>query len=138
MPQRHFDSGRIASCGRRLVTHQRQQALQLRTGYPQRLEAVTEATGPPSGRFAMPTDVHWKMLSTNWFRTTYGVVELEEFAMMAHALRLVIPECPKHRQLLVGASPPAFEIGATRLDLFPQPADADTESKPAARQHIDG
>src|SRR6202012_3705910 len=138
MAQRHFDIGRIASGPRSLVAHQRQQAVQLRTGYAQGLEAVTEASGPSSGRFAMAADVYRKMLSSNGFRAAYHVFELKELTIMGDALSPVIPERPQHRQLFVGAPPPTLKFGAACLDFFAQPADTDTQSKPPARQRING
>ena len=78
MPQRQFNISGVASGGRSLVAHQRQQSLELRTRHPQRLEAVTQTPGPPRGRLTVATDVHRKMLAGNRFWAADDVVELKE------------------------------------------------------------
>ena len=65
------------------------------------------------------------------FGIAHGVVEVEELAVKARAVGMVVPKQPHHLELFVSAAATAAEVGAARLDLLLQPARPHAQSQPA-------
>ena len=104
---------------------------QLGAADAERLKAVAEPARPARRRAAVPADVDRH--AAGGLRIAHGVVEVEELAVKARPVRLVVPQQPHHLELFVGAAAAAAEIGAAGLDLLLQPTHPHAQPQPSAR-----
>ena len=102
MAQRQVERIWVAARSACLVPHDPNEVGQLHTADTERLKAVTQPARPTRGGAAVSADMD--RYAPGGLGIASGVVEVEELAVMAHPVRLLLPQQPHHRKLFVGAA----------------------------------
>ena len=113
-----------------------QRARQLLERVVHRQPAVAHQRGPPLRRRAVTPDEHARLRLLDGLRVEHHRGEVEELAVVLH--HVLGPEAATDVDGLVDPAATGVEVEAGGVPLLLEPAGADAELHPSARDHVEG